>query len=180
MNSISAPYKTAQFTKQWMTLKWMNFRIVKEHDKCVVTLHMSVFNPEHTLHPPGHAVHMSRIGTTASCQCLIPSWICLNQPHAWTDICAHRLCCTALCFDDFIITISRHTHTNNDASLQTLISVVMWSHNLCHDPAGYCQHIICVTLTTCVNNPRCNIKSQCLLHDSVLPRQQMSPTPIPT
>lgn len=32
------------------------------HDKCAATLHMSVFNPEHTLHPPGHAVHMSGVG----------------------------------------------------------------------------------------------------------------------
>lgn len=37
----------------------MNFIVLEEHDKFAVTLHMSVFNPEHTLHPPGHAVHMS-------------------------------------------------------------------------------------------------------------------------
>ena len=145
MNSISAPYKIAQ------ALKWMNFRILKEHDKCVVTLHMSVFNPEHTFHPPGHAVHMSRIGTTASCQCLIPSWICLNQPYAWIDICAHRLCCAALCFDDFIMTISRHTHTHTHTHthshtlmplykhLLVLINWSIWSN--CHDPVGYCQYI---------------------------------------
>lgn len=50
---------------------------------------MSVFNPKHTSHPPGHVVHMSRKGTTASCQCLIPRWICLNQTYAWMDICVH-------------------------------------------------------------------------------------------
>lgn len=83
-----------QFSKQRAALKWMNFRVQEEHDKRVVTLHMSVFNPEHPLHPPGHAVHMSGIGTTASCQCLIPSWICLNQTHTWMDICPHRLWCT--------------------------------------------------------------------------------------
>lgn len=92
----------------------MNFRVLEERDKCVVTLHMSVFNPEHTLHPPGHAVHMSGNGTTASCQCLIPSWICLNQTHAWMDICAQRLWCTRQSSDYFILTISRrkHTHTH--------------------------------------------------------------------
>lgn len=40
----------------------MNFRVLHKHDKCAATLHMSLFNPEHTLHPPGHAVHMSGMG----------------------------------------------------------------------------------------------------------------------
>lgn len=100
----------------------MNFGVLKEHDKCVVTLHMSVFNPEHTLHPPGHAVHMSGIGTTASCQCLIPSWICLNQTHAWMDICAQRLCCS----DYFIMTISRHIHTHWCHFRSILLVLIDW------------------------------------------------------
>lgn len=117
MSSISPRYKITQFSKQRGALKWMNSSVLQEHDKCGVTLHMSVFNPEHTLHPPGHSVHMSGIGTTVSCQCLIPGWICLNQTHAWMDVCACRLYCS----DDVIMTFPRHTHS--DGSLEALISV---------------------------------------------------------
>lgn len=126
MNTTLPPYKIRQFTKQWRGIKWMNFRILKDHDKCVVTLHMSVFNPEHTLHPPGHAVHMSGIGTTASCQCLIPGWICLTQTHAWMDICAHRLYHTQRSAP--IILSRQFPGTDTDASLEALVSLDQLAH----------------------------------------------------
>lgn len=88
MDSILPPYnnnkkeshRLADSRRRW---KRMNFRVLHKHDKCAATLHMSVFNPEHTLHPPGHAVHMSGMGDNR----LLPvSHTKLRRTHAWTDM----------------------------------------------------------------------------------------------
>lgn len=47
---------------------------------------MSVFNPEHTLHPPGHAVHMSGMGDNS----LLPvSHTKLNLLHSTSRMKGH-------------------------------------------------------------------------------------------
>lgn len=136
---------------------------------------MLVFNPEHTLHPPGHAVHMSGKETTASRQCLIPGWICLNQLHAWKDICSHRRYRSVWCSDCFTM-ISSDSH-------QCLFVVVQ-----CRSVGSFgilqrCRVKLSVYFRKAwhVSNPwKEHGKSQSLIHDSVLPWQRVTPTPIPT
>lgn len=148
---------------------------------------MSVFNPEHTLHPPGHAVHMSGMGTTASCQCLIPSWICLNQTHAWIDICAPRLCCMrrrpdcCCCFVFFLWQFphAQHAWTPFRKHLLLPISRPMWSNRTFATIPQSTVNTLCegVTLTEYVNSLTCHILNHNVWYITVFPRQQPSPRP---